>query len=130
MDTNPVKALQRVHLEPPPPRGIPRTEFNAILAHVRSSRDRLLYRMLFELGLRISEALGIRVEDIDLTKDDEHVRVLGKGNRIRTLLLDDPSLVKELRAHIRRNGYKYGLIFRAAKNGTGNAMRYQSVHEL
>jgi integrase/recombinase XerD len=31
-------------------------------------RDRLLIRLLFHLGCRISEALGITVEDIDLTK--------------------------------------------------------------
>ena len=31
-------------------------------------RDRLLIRLLFHLGCRVSEALGITVEDIDLTK--------------------------------------------------------------
>ena len=30
-------------------------------------RDRLLIRLLFHLGCRVSEALGITVEDIDLT---------------------------------------------------------------
>ena len=29
-------------------------------------RDRLLIRILFHLGCRVSEALGIAVEDIDL----------------------------------------------------------------
>ena len=29
-------------------------------------RDRLLIRLLFRLGCRISEALGLKVEDIDL----------------------------------------------------------------
>ena len=31
-------------------------------------RDRLLIRLLFRLGCRISEALGITVQDIDLDK--------------------------------------------------------------
>ena len=31
-------------------------------------RDRLLVRLLFRLGCRISEALGLKVEDIDLTR--------------------------------------------------------------
>ncbi len=31
-------------------------------------RDRLLIQMLFRLGCRVSEALGVTVEDIDLTK--------------------------------------------------------------
>jgi integrase/recombinase XerD len=32
-------------------------------------RDKLLIRMLFHLGCRVSEAMGITVEDIDLTKE-------------------------------------------------------------
>lgn len=31
-------------------------------------RDRLLIRLLFHLGCRVSEALAIRVEDIDFTR--------------------------------------------------------------
>ena len=40
-------------------------------------RDRLLIRMLFRLGCRISEALGITVEDIDFAKGSvtiEHLK--------------------------------------------------------
>ncbi|MFB9081230.1 hypothetical protein [Deinococcus wulumuqiensis] len=36
---------------------------------------------VFETGLRIGEALGIHVEDLDLTRGDEHLTVIGKGNR-------------------------------------------------
>ena len=35
---------------------------------VTNLRDRLLIRLLFRLGCRVSEALGITVEDIDLAK--------------------------------------------------------------
>ena len=41
-------------------------------------RDRLLIRILFHLGCRISEALGIAVEDIDLNKglvSIEHLKI-------------------------------------------------------
>jgi integrase/recombinase XerD len=70
---------------------------------VDNGRDRLLSRLPFKTGLRISEALGIHVEDLDL--------------------------LRELRAYIRKKGLERGLLFRAEKNGTGEALRYQSVQE-
>ncbi len=85
--------------------------------------------VLAETGLRVSEALGLYVEDLDLTPDDEHLRVKGKGGRHRTLLLDDPALVRQLRMYLRKSGYRHGPLFRAAKNGTGGPLAYQSVQE-
>lgn len=37
--------------------------------------------MVAELGLRIGDALSLQVEDVDLTRGDEHLSVLGKGGR-------------------------------------------------
>jgi len=74
-------------------------------------RGRLLVRLIVETGLRVGETLSIHVEDIDLTRDDEHVSVRGKGGRCRTLLLDDSTLVGELRRYLRRTGYTRGHLF-------------------
>jgi len=40
-------------------------EYRAILARTRSIRDRLLVRLLWESGARISEVLGLRPADVD-----------------------------------------------------------------
>jgi integrase len=63
-----------------------------------------------------------------MTLDDEHIRVLGKGGKWRTVLLDDPRLVAQLRAFLRRTEYQHGPLFRAQKNGRGGPLRYQSAH--
>jgi site-specific recombinase XerD len=55
----------------------------------------------------ISEALQIDVYDLDLTRDDEHIHVLGKGGHRRTVLLDAPKLVTLLRRYLLRRR-KYG----------------------
>lgn len=53
-------------------------------------RDYLLYHLMYRLGLRIGEAVGINLEDIDL--DNNVLRVHGKGRRRRDLpLLSDIS---------------------------------------
>jgi len=123
--------VARVRLDPPRPRGLKRAQVEAILAVIPATqyRDRLLFRLMFETGLRVGEALGLYVEDVDLTRDDEHIGIYGKGGRPRTILLDDAGVVRDLRAYLRRTGYTYGPMFRAAKNGGGGLLRYQSVHE-
>lgn len=56
--------------------------------------------------------------DLDLTPDDEHLFVLGKGEGRRTVLLDAPQLVAMLRRYLKTTGHRHGPLFRAQKNGT------------
>ena len=51
----------------------------------RSLRDRALVELLYGAGLRISEAVGLEKNGVDL--DDRAVRVLGKGNKERVVPL-------------------------------------------
>ncbi|HEY3993372.1 MAG TPA: hypothetical protein VGM01_10885 [Ktedonobacteraceae bacterium] len=48
---------------------------------------------------------------------------MGKGNKKRTILLDDPRLVKQRRAYLKHMGYKHGPLFWAEKNGHGGVNR-------
>lgn len=129
--TDPMARLDHVRLPDPEPRGVSRATAEAILAAipVGKLRDRLLFRLLLETGLRIGEALALHVEDLDL-RPDEHLRVLVKGGRRRTILLDDPALVHQLSAYLKRTGYRHGPLFRAEKNSRGGSLRYQSAQEL
>jgi integrase/recombinase XerD len=129
--TNPMLKIERVKLDPPQPRGIERDQIERILEAIPADcqRDRLFFRLLLETGLRVSEGLSLYVEDIDLSLDNEHLTVVGKGGKRRTVLLDDPHLVQQLRTYLKRMGYKYGPLFRAEKNGRGGPLRYQSMQE-
>jgi integrase/recombinase XerD len=131
VDANPMGRVERVKLAPALPRGIGRAQVEAILALIpaKQQRDRLLFRLIFETGLRVGEALALYVEDLDLTPDNEHLRILGKGNQRRTVLLDDRGLVRQLRAYLKQTGYQHGPLFRAQKNGGRGPLRYQSVQE-
>lgn len=128
---DPMAKVARVRLPDPAPRGLKRAEIERIFRAIprAQGRDRLLFRLIYATGLRIGEALGIHVEDVDLTPDDERLGVLGKGGRRRTILIDDPALVKQLRAYLKETGYRHGPLFRAAKNGRGGPLAYQSIQE-
>jgi integrase/recombinase XerC/integrase/recombinase XerD len=91
-------------------------------------RDRLLFETAYQCGTRATEACGLYVEDFDLTLDDEHVRVHGKGGSVRTVLLDDRGYVILLRLYLARTGYTAGPMFRASINGTGGPLSYSAAH--
>ena len=100
------------------------TDFLTELAHANRSR-----RTFRKAGLRVSEALGLHVQDLDMAADDEHLNVLGKGGQRRTVLLDDAHLVSQLRAYLKQTGYRHGPLFRVEKNGRCGPLRYQTVRE-
>jgi integrase/recombinase XerD len=91
-------------------------------------RDRVLFEAAYQCGMRASEACGLYVEDFDLTVDDEHVRVHGKGGTVRTVLLDDRGYVALVRLYLARTGYTRGPMFRASINGKGGPLSYSAAH--
>ena len=48
-------------------------------------RDRALLELLYSTGARISEAVGLDVDDLDLTPDEGAVRLFGKGSKERVV---------------------------------------------
>ena len=49
-------------------------------------RDRLLFQILYNTGARVSEAIGIRIDDVQ-TQECKAVRLLGKGRKQRVVPL-------------------------------------------
>jgi integrase/recombinase XerD len=111
------------------PRGLAAGQVEAILAVIPRARlrDRVLFGLIAQTGLRAGEALAVHVEDLDPTPGDEHLRVVGKGGRPRTVLLDDDRLVALLRRYLTTAGYRSGPLFRAEKNHIGGPLRYASA---
>ena len=57
---------------------------------VASPRNRLVLSLFISTGMRLSELLGINVEDIDFAEST--IRIRGKGDRVRIILTDQRTL--------------------------------------
>jgi len=62
-------------------------EAKAVISHLKGS-PQLVARLMYGSGLRINEALRLRVKDVDFGMQQIIVRS-GKGNKDRTILLPD-----------------------------------------
>jgi site-specific recombinase XerD len=68
------------------PRGLDRKETTALLASLRTDRDRAIAGLMLFSGLRSAEVLGLQVGDVDIGRG--WVRVIGKGDKERRVPLD------------------------------------------
>lgn len=68
------------------PRGLDRDETSALLASLRTWRDRAIAGLMLFSGLRSAEVLGLEVADVDIGRG--WIQVVGKGDRERRVPLD------------------------------------------
>ncbi len=61
-------------------------------------RDRALLEVLYGCGARVSEAIGLDVDDVDLDPDEASVRLFGKGSKVRIVPIGSYA-VEALRAY-------------------------------
>ena len=78
--TNPARLIKRAITTPPPPRALTAKEEERFLAALATAkgpeeeRDAVLFRLLLGTGLRLSSALGLDIEDVDLEESALAVR--------------------------------------------------------
>jgi len=85
-DSNPAKPLRNPRRERKLPHFLTTDEVGKLLlapdnADPMGNRDRAIFETLYSAGLRVSELVGININDLDL--EDGLVRVRGKGKRER-----------------------------------------------
>ncbi len=138
VDINPVEGVRRPQSVPKRPRlGFSDDEVNRILdSHntttVQGLSTKAILSFLLYTGCRISEALAVRVSDIEDRGNLKVVIIRGKGEKLRTLPLH-PKLLKTVLELIERRGKQTGdyLFTRVKGQGARNEpMRRQSVGEL
>lgn len=91
LSNDPARLIRRAITGPPPPRGLTDAEemrFRRALAKGRTRedrRDRVLFELMLATGVRLSAALGVRTEDVDL--EEGVVVVHTKGDKVQRVFL-------------------------------------------
>ncbi len=85
---NPARAMKRTKMpESFTNKLLERDEINQMLAKERSWRNRLIMKMLYFTGVRVSELCDMKLKHFTKRADGEiQVTILGKGNRIRSIV--------------------------------------------
>jgi len=98
---DPTGKLDKITLPQRDPRPLAAAAVEALLAAIPTAhaRDRLLFTLLYETGMRVGEALTVQVDDVHLNDmDGGSIRVVGKGDRERIIpLIDAPRSLRLLR---------------------------------
>jgi len=114
ISSDPAARLEKVKVPRRDPRPLTPEQAEALLAAVPSShrRNRLLFSLLYETGMRVGEALGIHVGHVHPNATDGgYIQVVGKGDEERVVpLIDAPRTTRLLRTHLKEAG-KVGPLF-------------------
>jgi len=132
---DPTELLDRPKLGRSLPGVLSREEIERLLAapevdNLEGLRDRAMLELLYAAGLRVSELVGLSVNDLDLAA--QVVQVLGKGDKERLVPVGDEAgiwtrrYLKEVRPALARKGSSQSLFLsRRGKGLTRQAVWYR-----
>ncbi|MFH1486576.1 MAG: site-specific integrase [Chloroflexota bacterium] len=116
------------------PRYITETECKRIIEAAECERDRLLLRLMFESGSRVSEVCPVRRRDIDIEVGQVRLVNLKQGTYAEKLCVVSMELAKMLDEYCTRNSIgEDGYVFPSKKRSTphiGRKMVYRIVTQL
>lgn len=84
---NPAKGISSVKTDKKAPVYLTQDEMRALIETALDPRDNLIVKMLYATGVRVSELVNIKKQDIDL--DRNTIKVFGKGAKERIVLVPD-----------------------------------------
>ena len=80
-----------------------------MIANTTNKKHRFIIKLLYSSGLRLSECVNLKLEDLDLKEKVGWVRS-GKGKKDRIFILSE-NLMKDLYAYIAENKIEKGNLF-------------------
>lgn len=92
-----------------PPAVLSKEEIKSLIDACLNDKSRLLILLLYSSGLRVSECLKLRVEDLDF-KGKACVVKQGKGNKNRVTVLSE-TFAEQLKAYLNKQKIEEGAIF-------------------
>ena len=87
---NPMLGVERPRIKNQELKYLKHSQVIRLLRSIEDRRNRLIVRLIYATGVRVSELCAINVEDIDF--EEQTIRVKGKGDKIRTVFVDEETL--------------------------------------
>jgi integrase/recombinase XerC/integrase/recombinase XerD len=98
------------------PRAINPADLRKLLCVIEDIRDRALFLLLLRTGMRIGEALGLRINDLDIKSRKVHLFEGEKNSMGRVVYLSDDALFA-IKLWLRRRNKNKEFIFYGKSNG-------------
>lgn len=88
-------------------------EINGIINSTEDKQNKLMFTLMFTTGIRRSEVINIKIEDIDF--GNEQILIHGKGNKERKVPIH-PKVQELLKIYLRRNKNEYLFVSHRGKH--------------
>ncbi len=82
-----------------------------------ADRNRLIIKLILYTGIRVSEALRIKIKDVTQDGDCFTIRIHGKGNKYRVVMIKQHLIREHLSEVLRASSCMEGLLFCNRKGG-------------
>ncbi|WP_200762128.1 tyrosine-type recombinase/integrase [Nitrosophilus alvini] len=90
-----------------------------------AARNRLIIKIILYTGIRVGEAIGLRIKDIIPEKDIYLIKILGKGNKHRVVMIKSKHIKSDLQEWLSLRNCENELLF-CNKKGTTLTQAYIS----
>jgi integrase/recombinase XerC/integrase/recombinase XerD len=87
---NPLTGIDRPRIKQQEVKYLKHNQVLRLIDSIEDTRDKLIVRTIYATGVRVSELCNINIEDIDF--DERTIRIRGKGDKIRTVFVDEDTL--------------------------------------
>jgi integrase/recombinase XerD len=106
LNKDPTQGIKRPKKEKQIPIVLTKQEVNELINHTETQKSKLILQLLYSSGLRVSELVNLRKENLDLNENRGWVRA-GKGKKDRMFIFSE-KLGKKLKKFIdKHEDYKY-----------------------
>jgi len=80
------------------PNVLTKKEVLSLIKNCKKKRDRLIIELLYSTGMRVSELINLKIEDVDLV--DFKIKVLGKRNKERIIPLNE-NIINSIKVYLK-----------------------------
>lgn len=127
LKTDPTLSIKRPKKETHLPTTLSKPEIKLLLSKIKRDKSRLMISLIYSSGLRVSELVNLKIQDLNLKEKIAHIRQ-AKGNKDRICNIPD-SLLDQLKNQVEQqnnSGQKYLFSGRSGKISTRNIQKIVS----